>query len=112
MKKRLLALAMTLALTFGMMILPASAADYSVKQLEGGPNCSFVLTNDGTLYACGLNQQGILGPDAGEHTSPQGGLVATTLTKLAEDVKEVAASETPTLHYYKTPTSRAFTSWF
>ena len=107
MKKRLLALAMTLALTFGMMILPASAADYSVKQLEGGPNCSFVLTNDGTLYACGLNHQGILGPDAGEHNSKQG-LVATTLTKLAEDVKEVAASETPTLHYYKNPYEQGY----
>jgi len=96
MKKRFIALAMSLCMSLG-MVIPSSAADYSVKQLEGGPNCSFVLTNDGTLYACGENHQGILGPDVGEHNSKQG-LVATTLTKIAEDVKEVAASETPTLH--------------
>ena len=106
MKRRLLSLVMALSLAASMLI-PSSAADYSVKQLEGGPNCSFVLTNDGTLYACGENHQGILGPDVGEHNSKQG-LVATTLTKIAEDVKEVAASETPTLHYYKNPYEQGY----
>ena len=106
MKKKLLALTMALCLSLG-MIIHSSAADYTVKQLEGGPSCSFVLTNDGTLYACGQNHQGILGPDAGAH-DPIQGLVAKELTKIAEDVKEVAASETPTLHYYKNPYEQGY----
>lgn len=106
MKKRFTSLLIILAMSLS-MLLPASAADHSIKQIEGGPNCSFVLTNDGTLYVCGDNHQGILGPDVGEHTSSQG-LVVTTLTKIAEDVKEVAASETPTIHYYKNPYEQGY----
>ena len=98
MKKRLLALAMTVALSLGMMILPASAADYSIKQLEGGHNNAFVVTNDGTLYAAGLNENGVLGPDVGEKRD--GVYVATTLQKIAEGVREVAACEEHVIQYY------------
>lgn len=102
MKKRLLALAMTLALTLGMMTIPTAAANYSIKQLEGGYDNAFVVTQDGTLYGCGLNEQGVLGPDVA--TEIRDGIpVVPTLQKIAEGVKEVAACEEHVIRYYKNP---------
>lgn len=101
MKKRFTSLLMILAMSLS-MLLPASAADHSIKQIEGGDYNSFVITGDGTLYACGLNHQGVLG-DIGTENRTTGGIVTYQLEKIAEDVKEVAACEETTIWYYKNP---------
>ena len=107
MKKRFLALTMAFCLSLGMMI-HTCAVNSSIKQIEGGHDNAFVVTQDGTLYACGLNEQGVLGPGVGELRD--GVYVAPTLQKIAEGVKEVAACEIHPLHYYKTPMNRALIS--
>ncbi len=101
MKQRILALVLSLATCVSMTVFPTSAADYRVKQIEGGYNNSFVVTQDGTLYACGLNEQGVLGDIPTELRD--GSYIAPTLQKMAEGVKEVAACEEHVTRYYKNP---------
>jgi len=91
MKKRFLALFLTASLVLGLSTT-VSAADNSVRQIEAGNQCAFVVTNDGTLYGCGYNSHGILGPDVEMTSDGSVSKVVTRPQKIADGVKEVAAN--------------------
>lgn len=75
-----------------MSMVTVYATDNTVKQIEAGNMCSFVLTNDGTLYGCGYNKLGILGPDVEVINDGSVENVVTKPQKIAEGVKAVAAN--------------------
>lgn len=92
MKKRFLALALSLALCLSLTILPASAADNTVKQIEAGHKYTLVVTNDGTLYGCGYNRHNVLGPDVETINDGSVSNVVPRPQKIAEGVKEAASN--------------------
>ena len=68
------------------------AADNTVKQIEAGNNYTLVLTNDGTLYGCGSNSLGVLGPDVEVIDDGSIENVVIRPNKIAEGVKAVSAN--------------------
>ena len=95
MKKRLLSLALTLALCAGLCV-SASAADNSIKQVEASYLFSMILTNGGDLYGCGMNDADSrpLGTDVEMMEDPVVGTnVVARPQKIAEDVAKIASSK-------------------
>jgi len=88
MKKFLCMLAVLVCLS----TITSFAADNTVKQIEAGNMCSFVLTNDGTLYGCGFNKLGILGPNVEVINDGSIENVVTKPQKIADGVKAIAAN--------------------
>lgn len=91
MKKRFLAILLAVSLALGLSVT-ASAADNSVRQIAAGNDYTFVVTNDGTLYACGYNSNDVMGTDVETTNDGSVSNVVTRPQKITEGVKAVAVS--------------------
>lgn len=103
MKKRLLALLLAMSLTLGLSIT-VSAADRSVRQIAGGNEFTFVVTNDGTLYACGHNSHDVFGPNVETTSDGSVSNVVIRPQKIAEGVKAVAVNKDNPMLYLRVST--------
>ena len=90
--KRFLSLILALTLCMALCVPSAAAADNSVRQIEAGNGFSLVVTNDGTLYGCGANHEGLFEPYVTATNDPSVGSMVTRPQKIAEGVREVAAN--------------------
>ena len=91
MLKRVCAMALAAALCLSMGVC-VEAANQDVIQIEAGLGFSLFLTADGTLYGCGRNEHGQLGPDATTVYESSCGYVVKQPEHIADGVREVAAS--------------------
>lgn len=88
MKKILFVLALMLSFS----TVTSIAADNTARQVEAANCYSLVVSNDGTLYGCGYNHLGVLGPDVATIDDGSVGNVVPKPQKIAEGVKEVSAN--------------------
>ena len=92
MKKHIFGITFIFAIIFLTFTVTAFGLDNTVKQIEAGNKYTFVLTNDGTLYGCGNNSHGVLGPDVEMINDGSVWNVVARPAKIAEGVKAVATN--------------------